>query len=378
MSLADQIRAKMRRAIAISVLAGLLTSVLISTVWAPAMCLFIYLRLIRADKYIVWLRRFHRREPKRLRFNMLLNGACPGLCIPITIQDSVFKTSYYSSGSRMLLFAPVVFGLGALLYVLCALTITDSLITLGVTSDMNRDFGFLIALVPLVLYGYAVKKLMIKRGHVSLTPRNAIEVVDSTLQKVIERKLGFQGVLIFKCPDEVWQQVVSLVISRASAVIIDVSDITENVLWELRIALERHCPESVLLAFGVPNYTREELPSTTRSELEKVVGSDKLSRLQVFYYPAEQPSYGPSRGRLYTGLHKKLSEKLAACMRSMPPPLVAVGLTVPEVIGIMGSPDRIIPDVRGGLLYVYKTMKILFRDGEVSVIEHISLQDKTE
>lgn len=322
MPLADQVRAKKRKAAAISVLSALLTFLLLLALslvalpWAIIVGFFVYFRMIRANKYIVWLRRFHRNEPTRLRFNMLLNRACPGLCVPITIQDSVFKTSYYSSGSRMLLVAPVVFGLGTLLYLLCAVTIGIGLGALGVGNGLAVGLGLLIALIPLVFYGYAVKKQMVKRGHVSLTAPKAIEEVDSTLQKITQRKLGFQGVMIFKCPDAVWQQVVSFALSRASAVIIDVSDLTGNVLWELKTALGTHHPESVLITFGFPKGSREELPSTVWAQLEKEVGSENLSRLRVLYYPAEQPPPGLSRGRLYTDLSHRLSTELGACIQN--------------------------------------------------------------
>jgi hypothetical protein len=99
-------------------------------------------------------------------------------------------------------------------------------------------------------------------------------------------------------------------------VIIDVSELTENVLWGLRTAMDKHGPESVILTFGVPNESSEELPSNARAELEKAIGSDTLSRLRVFYYPAEQPGPGPSRGRLYTGLSKRLSAEIAGCMEN--------------------------------------------------------------
>jgi len=305
MSLADQVRAKRRRAAKIGLLAGILI---------PLVGFWIYFRMTRADKYAIWLRRFHRSEPTRLRFNMLLNRACPGLCVPVTVQDSVFKTSYYSSASRMLLFYPIAIILGVL-DLLLAQRMSDVLANLGVGIRLAGYLGQVVAVVPLgLLLWYAVKKQMVRRGYVALTPDNAIEEVDVTLEKITQRKLGFRGVMVFKCPDEVWHQVVSLGISRASAVIIDVSDLTENVLWELRTSLEKHRPESVLLTFGVPKDAREELPRTARAELEKVVSSDSLSRLRVFYYPAEQPPLGPSRGRLYTNLSKRLSTELAACM----------------------------------------------------------------
>lgn len=320
MSIADQVRAKKRRATTISGLVVVLTFVfllalrVVALPWAFVVGYLTYYRMIRTEKYIIWLRRFHRSEPKRFRFNMLLKRACLGLCVPITVQDSVFRTSYYAAWSRMFLVYPIVMGVGSLLYLLCAVTITVPLTMVGVGEGLAFKLGFLMALVPLGLFVYAVKKQVVRRGHVALSPRNAIEVVGSTLLRITQRKLLFNGVMIFKCPNEVWQQVVSLVISRASAVIIDVSDLTENVLWELRISLEKHRPESVLLSFGVPMDTREELPSTTLTELEKVVSSDKLSRLRVFYYPAEVPH--PSFGLWFYSLSKRLTEELAVCMKN--------------------------------------------------------------
>jgi hypothetical protein len=122
--------------------------------------------------------------------------------------------------------------------------------------------------------------------------------------------------MIFKCPDAVWQQVVNFALSRASAVIIDVSDLTANVLWELKTALETHRPESVLITFGFPKGSREELPSTVRAQLEKEVASEILARLRVLYYPAEQPPPGLSRGRLYTDLSQRLLTELGACIQN--------------------------------------------------------------
>jgi hypothetical protein len=97
MFLADDVRTKRRRAVAICVLAVPLTFILLLALgivalpWAIIVGFLLYFRMMRADKYAVWLRRFHKTEPKRLRFSMLLNRACSGLCVPITVQDSAFK-----------------------------------------------------------------------------------------------------------------------------------------------------------------------------------------------------------------------------------------------------------------------------------------------
>lgn len=240
---------------------------------------------------------------------------CSGLCVPITVQDSVFKSSYYSSLSRALLIVPLVFGLGALLFLLCVVTVTYALTALGIIDEgLAIGVGLLISLVPLVFFGVLVRKQLFRRGFVTLASANAVEQVNATLEKISQRKLGFQGVMIFKCPVDVWQQVVESVITRASAVIIDVSDLNENVLWELKKSLEKHSPQSIILTYAIPGDATEDLPSDVRDELEKVVSSDILRELRVLFYPAEQPRPGPARGRLYTDLSKRLSTELAACM----------------------------------------------------------------
>ena len=105
-----------------------------------------------------------------------------------------------------------------------------------------------------------------------------------------------------------------MVITRASAVIIDVSDLNENVLWELKTSLEKRSPQSIILTYAMQGDGTEDLPSDVRAELQKVVNPAMLRELRVFCYPAEQPRPGPARGRLYTNLSKNLSTEIAACM----------------------------------------------------------------
>ena len=320
MPLADDIVKKKRKAAAISILAVVLTFILLfslgifSIPWSVVVGFVVYFRMTRADKYVVWLRRFHKNEPKRFRFNYLLNRACPGLCVPITVQDSVFQTSYYSSGARVLVIAPLVLGLGTLLYLLCVATVFSALAALGMDEGLAIGAGLLISLIPVILYVIAVRRQLFNRGFMTLASVDAVEQVDATLQRISQRKLGFQGVMILKCPDDVWQRVVDLVIKHASAVIIDVSDPNENVLWELKTSLEKHGPQCIILACAIRDDDTEDLPGDVHEELEKVVGTDILRELRVLFYPAEQPPPGPARGRLYTNLSKSLSTQLADCM----------------------------------------------------------------
>jgi hypothetical protein len=288
---------------------------------ALAVGFIIYFRMTRVDKYVLWLRRFHRRQPERLRFAMLLNRCAPCLCIPITVQDTAFRSSYYSSGARFFLVLPIIISLGSVIWILSGTILLYSLNFFVIEPTIGKWIDvFLIAgsFVPPIWFAYAVSKYFIGRGYITLEPANAVQKVRATLRRMTHRTLGFNGVLIFKCPDQAWQEVVHLLVSEASAVIIDVSELTENVLWELRTSLQSRAAQSVLLAFGVTTGGREELPDHVRSELSKIIGGEHLSELHVFYYPAEQPQPGPSRGRLYYNLFHKLSAQLSACIETGP------------------------------------------------------------
>lgn len=88
-----------------------------------------------------------------------------------------------------------------------------------------------------------------------------------------------------------------------------------NVLWELKTALIRHRPESVPMTFGYQKGMREELPDSVRAQLEKELGREILARLRLFYYPAEQPSPGASRDKLYETLSQRLFTALCECIQ---------------------------------------------------------------
>ncbi len=322
MSLVDTVRSKRRKAVIIGMLVTLLAFLLLLALniyagpWAVIIGFLVYFKMVRTGKIVVWLRRFHRNEPNRLRFNMLLNRACPGLCIPITIQDSAFKTSYYSSGASLLVIAPLVFGLGTLLYLLCAITIFVSLIALGVSDNIALFLGLVLSIGPLLLYIKGVRTYMARRGHVVLQAKKAREKAEDVLQRIRVRKLAFHGVLILKCVDEVWHDMVRFLLSKADAVIIDVSELSENLMWELETAIASPVGNSMLLTCEVLPDMPQELPESVRSKLENILGPERLSGLRVLYYPAQQPPPGPNRGRMYTRLSKELMSQLAKCIEA--------------------------------------------------------------
>jgi hypothetical protein len=84
----------------------------------------------RADGVVLWLRRFHQRELKKARFGWLLFNVCWGIAKPITIQDSTYRTSWYTGFFRDAAYLPLavfIWFIGFVVTVYCAELISGRL-----------------------------------------------------------------------------------------------------------------------------------------------------------------------------------------------------------------------------------------------------------
>ena len=207
--------------------------------WGMAIGYVVYVKAVRSDRVLVWLRRFHRAEPGVLRFSTVLQRACSGLCVPMTLQDSSFKTSYAVSGSGLLLFYPV---LGNLFIVPPVLVFV---VTAGVLGAIGGAFAGATALILEIV---VVRLLLMRRGYRTLDARKATATLDRLMSAIRRRKGQGIGVLILKCEDQSWQQVVSDALQKADVALLDVSEPSPNVLWELRQACQTLSTTSVILA----------------------------------------------------------------------------------------------------------------------------------
>ena len=281
---------------------------------------FTYYRMIRVDRHVMWFRKFHNTDRHRFRFNLLLNTTCSGLCIPITFQDSSFKASYLMSYTKLLLLFPVFMSTWLICFVMLAV---PSVMFFDEPNAAAITWLIVAALLSAALNGLVIWKILEKRGFIRLTDDNANARVSKKLLKLKRRRLMTQGVMIFKCPDEKWREMVLLGITDASAVIIDVTDVSDNVAWEIRSTLEIHEPESILLACGRPEGSGDDLPEKVQAQLETALGADVLAKLKVFYYPEKMPR---NQRAVFAALNKEFRLRLAHCMASamsVAPPTVS-------------------------------------------------------
>jgi hypothetical protein len=180
---------------------------------------------------ILWLRRFHRRRHKD--FLHALRDACRYLGMPITVQDSAVHFSQGVAVGR----------LGSFLYLLLPL-----LAIFGVLFVADADSYPLFFLALSV--GFVVSVLALVSGrfwaYVRLR-KEPLKQAARLLRKIRGCTLSSGGVVVLRIQDRFWRQVVEMAIRQADVVVIDVTDPSENVIWELRTALYFRSPKTILL-----------------------------------------------------------------------------------------------------------------------------------
>ena len=270
--------------------------------------LFCAMGMIAPDKskystgyMILWLRRFHRRKHKD--FLHALRDACRYLGMPITVQDSAV---HFSQG-----FA--VGQLGSFLYLLLPL-----LAIFGVLFVADAD-AYPLFFVALTL-GFVVSVLALVSvrlwAYVRLR-REPLKQAARLLRKIRGCTLRSGGVVVLRIEDRFWRQVVEMAIRQADVVVIDVTDPSENVIWELRTALYFRSPKTILLTCPQEENSPAVLPEPVTLVLQQFLGPVSVSRFPVFFYPAGK-SFAKCKAS-QSDWSIGLRDALAGCISHAPP-----------------------------------------------------------
>lgn len=251
----------------------------------------------RTGCVVVWLRRFHRKDQKP--FQYFLENACKFLAVPVTIQDSSFRHSATWSNVKMAQYAGLV-GLSGLVPGALAFFLSDEVFSRG--DNVSLTVAVIATLAPMAVSGVLLTR---RFGFVRLQQSNAQKKTLQLLDKIRARKAKSAGIALLSCGDAFWRDVVRLCLQRADAIVIDVADPSEHVLWEIKTALELNIsPESILLAYPADADASPHLPVALSSLIQKAIGNVPLSRFSTFFYP-------PVRNRLTSA---DLGNALIKCM----------------------------------------------------------------
>jgi hypothetical protein len=229
----------------------------------------------------------------------LLQQACAALGSPLTVQDSTFRQSFLWYLEWQNVFWPLI-NLGGIMPMLVVLILFPHV-------ELDLIFPLLILWFPLLLY------LLMRNAYVHLRASNAKVKMAKLFHKIRHAKGLLSGVLIVRCDDSFWRDVVKDSLDMADVAIIDVTELTKNVIWEMRRAIESPGASCMVVACAVESEFDRDLPAETASELEILLG-EELHKVQVFLYPKFHGRLGFLRFGLYKSLAKELSKCIAFCL----------------------------------------------------------------
>jgi len=255
--------------------------------------LYVYYRKMRRDKVIMWLRRFGRDPETDIKFYKILGNACWGIGVPVTVQDSMYRTSILNAFSKTVWFIPfTMFGFilwfGFILYLV--LYVGSQLV--GEEFVYNNMSGgpfwlFVVLLLFSVSTFVALCYFFIRPfGFARLSVNSAVEKATKIIKKIHARTLtqGPHGVVILKCENSFWQDIVRLVLREADVVVVDVTDVTANILWEITTAFEFVSANKIILVYGSDCGVPETIPEGILKNIEAAVGKEKMQGYKSFIY----------------------------------------------------------------------------------------------
>jgi hypothetical protein len=169
-----------------------------------------------------------------------------GFGFTMRVQDSTFRRSLGMSAVKMQILATPL-----MLVTLVIMIVHRALIrAFGLPNQLSASglpgvgfwliFGvWIIACVMLIIGAYQ------RLGCVLLKPANARKKTLRLMRQITKRK-GWHfdaGIFVIHCDDSFWREIVELCLSCASAAVVDVTEPSQNVIWELERAFSLMTPE---------------------------------------------------------------------------------------------------------------------------------------
>jgi hypothetical protein len=294
-------------------LRGALAFSLVQTAFQPlpaaasiVFCLWLYYRFstpVGPAPLILWLRKFHLLAEGPAPFHRVLGVASTSLGIPITIRDTRLSTNLVRGGLSMVVAMPFV--MVGLQLVFAFLLLLGSFPARRVSGGLA--VGLVIAVLGTSLVAWPIYGLVRRRGVVHLPGPTSPQAVSAWLDALRRRPNAHPGgVLVMAVDEDDWQAVVREAIRSASVVIVDVSEVSKNVLWEIETVLEERAADVLILA-------REHDTPARGNQLAKLGPIAKsLAGVPTFWY-----SVAEARWR-HRWMAKQLGIQLAQRLASAP------------------------------------------------------------
>lgn len=259
----------------------------------------------------IWLRRFHLdgddRFPLALMFNEISSWGILACTLSDTAVDKsddaegiVRSTSMYRAKEYLEDVMTRRYIRAALSFLLVGPLILVAVISaFAITHSAAITTGFLLAALAATGFLYLRYLLAPLKGHRRKAERAAENAIDDMfVVRADNARTYFQsvssdlkqkknpirrGLLVLRVADGDWQIAVAEALKVADAVLMDVSEITENVAWELETVARMVEPQKILLSLAVPQGTDwRDHPSCAR--IAAWFGDGWQDRHHVFVY----------------------------------------------------------------------------------------------
>ncbi len=246
-----------------------------------------------ADRVVVWLRRFHRHEPSRFPLPKYFSIVGVFRFQVATIQESRFRYSILTGATKsgLTLIGSVIL-LTLPSFVIAWVVVDRILDWLRPERVPGGTWELLAILLMTLVVNFAILGpfaylLTRKRGVVRLRDVGDLARIKNWIGR-IHAGIGpiWPGLKIFKCGDDFWMDAVRLMLDRCDAAIVDISDLNENMRWELGQCAEQIRSDKLILAYSVPPDRYPDDPSDALvQEIEELIGEAKLREVCFWPYP---------------------------------------------------------------------------------------------
>jgi hypothetical protein len=288
-------------------------------VGAPTIGYVAYSRMAKRDGLLLWLRRFRGAYGRKIRFHQPLGVACSGMLYPVTIQDNSFKASAMFSLLRLWVLIPGML----FLWIIGLLLVL--VVAYPVIVKSSSAAGVVLILLWTGFFSWGLWTLMTRAGFLSM-PRELSQAQQEARRRFKAARDGKRapgvGVEVLKCEDEVrkdgkkweiWQAVVFEALSVAAVVIVEVTEVTNPLFWELTQALTHVDKDRILLVAEEGATTPDRLASQLCGPLTLSTGqavTPEWVQAALFTYPATQ-AHPHRRRQQYKVLAERLRRELA-------------------------------------------------------------------
>lgn len=268
-------------------------AVLASLVFLPLLLLFLvvqnfvtrgFWRVGGCGKVVLWLRRFHRRDLRRFPFGSLLSEAMSKLGTPVTIQDSTYRSTFNAIIAKGSLAMFAAIGFSALMSFMVVMLFTGLFIE--AFPDMENKEGWPLVLLGLTMPIIAVLTFVrtVRRlGYRRFRQSSAVGKSDDFCGKVRAGR-GAHALQIWRCGDSFWQDVVARMLEQSDAVVMDVTELGENLTREMKMMRSKVPAGRVILVCGAKNGELMCDEAVLLEQLSLVLGCEYLSQTQRLVY----------------------------------------------------------------------------------------------